>query len=38
LLDRILHLLIERIVYDGQKGEIEPAEAAMVGQPDEEAA
>jgi hypothetical protein len=46
---RILHLLLERIVYDGQKGEIElqfhalgitrlAAEAAMVGQPDEEAA
>jgi site-specific DNA recombinase len=46
---RILHLLLERIVYDGEKGEIElqfhalgitrlAAEAAMVGQPDEKAA
>jgi site-specific DNA recombinase len=46
---RILHLLLEHIVYDGEKGEIElqfhalgitrlATEAAMVGQPDEEAA
>jgi site-specific DNA recombinase len=46
---RIMHLLMERIVYDGEKGEIElqfhalgitrlAAEAAMVGQKDEEAA
>ena len=46
---RIMHLLLERIVYDGEKGEIElqfhalgitrlATEAAMVGQPDEDAA
>jgi site-specific DNA recombinase len=46
---RIMHLLLERIVYDGEKSEIElqfhalgitrlATEAAMVGQPDEEAA
>ena len=42
---RIMHLLLERIVYDGEKGEIElqfhalgitrlAAEATMVGQPE----
>jgi site-specific DNA recombinase len=46
---RILHLLLESVVYDGSTGELElafyplgitslAAEAAMVGQPDAEAA
>ena len=46
---RILHLLIESVVYDGATGELElafyplgitslAAEAAMIGQPDAEAA